>query len=79
MRFVITHNNYDPAGGGGRCPASSRGQSARIKPNKANKPLLPLFRSLDSQSINQRAKHRHKANKPPKITNHYENKNQQPH
>lgn len=72
MRFA-THNNYNPAGGGVLPPL--RGQSARIKPNKANKPLLPLFRSLDSQSINQRAKHRHKANKPPKITNHYENKN----
>ena len=75
MRFA-THDNYDPAGGG-RCPASFQGGAkCKSKPNKANKPLLPLFRSLGSQSINQRAKHRYKANKPPKITNHYENKNQ---
>ena len=78
MRFVITHNNYNPAGGGVP-PLFGTGQSARIKPNKANKPLLPLFCSLGGKSISQRAKHRHKANKPPKITNHYENKNQQPH
>lgn len=65
-----------PPEGGVLPPSWGAGQSARIKPNKANKPLLSLFRSLDSQSVDQRAKHRHKANKPPKIMNHYENKNQ---
>lgn len=74
MRFAITNNNFNPAGGA-CCPLSGGGAKYKNKPNKANKPLLPLFCSLGSQSINQRAKHRHKANKPPKITNQYENKN----
>ena len=76
MHFAITNNNFDHAGGG-RCPASFQGGAkCKNKPNKANKPLLSLFRSLGGKSINQRAKHRYKANKPPKIANHYENKNQ---
>lgn len=75
MRFA-THNNYAPRGRAVSCLPSGGGAKCKNKPNKANKPLLPLFRSLGSQSINQRAKHRHKANKPPKMTNHYENKNQ---
>ena len=75
MRFAITSNNYNPAGGA-CCPLLGGGAKCKNRQNKANKPLLSLFRSLNSQSINQRAKHRHKANKPPKMINHYENKNQ---
>ena len=77
MHFAITNNNFNPAGGA-CCLLLGGGAKCKNKPNKANKPLLPLFRSLGGQSINQRAKHRYKANKPPKITNHYENKNQRP-
>lgn len=75
MHFVITNNNYNPAGGG-RCPASFQGGAkCKNKPNKANKSIFTVFCSLDNKSINHKAKHRQNANKPPKMTNHYENKN----